>query len=175
MDPVGGRFVEGDAWEERETMVKSKSLLPRPDCRDPSILRSFLLAPSSPTGSAITLTPSSVLKACMMSHLAFSCLAIVHHTLWRQISPWVIDSGSPQSLQKVWSLGSKSRMERADVISKSVSLSEELKGMTDSQALPRVEPASRIGFRSWPLRESSRVALSISSASWHCSRWGLDR
>ncbi len=37
-------------------------------------------------------------------------------------------------------------MERAAEISKSVSLSEELKGMTDSQAQPRVEPASRIEF-----------------------------
>jgi len=82
----------------------------------------------------------------MMSHLAFSCLVIVHLSLWRQISPWVIDSGSPQSLQEVWSWGSKSRMERAAEISKSVSLSEELKGMTDSQAQPRVEPASRIEF-----------------------------
>jgi len=64
-------------------------------------------------------------------------------------------------------------MGRAAEISKSVSLSEGLKGMTDSQALPRVEPASRIDFRSWRLRESSRVSLSFSSASWHRSRWDL--
>ncbi len=168
---MGRRLVEADAWEERETMVKSNSLFPWPDCRDPSILMSFLLAPSSPIGSAIT--PSSVLKVCMMSHLAFSCLAIVHLSLWRQISPWVIDSGSPQSLQKVWSLGSKSRMERAAEISKSVSLSEELKGMTDSQALPRVEPASRIDFRFWPLGES--VVSFIQQRLLASLSLGLDR